>query len=130
MLFTLRDCGGCLTDDNCAFLYENHGDRASCIPRVINGTEKIPVDSIREETLCPVPSHLGWITLTGLALYLVFFAPGEETKRRYSTIVFTSRILRILVQSNGWPNAMHTNGGSTKADFDLHIFDISESSAS
>lgn len=95
-----RTCGACINDDNCAFLYNTKGSEAGCVLRSVNETDKIHVDWIRESMLCPVPSHLGWITLSGLALYLVFFAPGKIGIPIRSTTPIDSHMYMISVYLN------------------------------
>ncbi|XP_003737234.1 proton myo-inositol cotransporter [Galendromus occidentalis] len=69
-------CGTCIADSLCAFYHNADSLKAACVLRHVNETAQHPVDWIKETSMCPVPNHLGWITLTGLGLYLVFFAPG------------------------------------------------------
>lgn len=69
---TFSECHPCAKDENCAFYYEPSSMNTTCVLRNIT-----PKDGwIVAKDFCPVDGNLVWITFSGLALYLVFFAPG------------------------------------------------------
>ncbi|KAM4747176.1 proton myo-inositol cotransporter [Rhinophrynus dorsalis] len=86
---TYSYCNGCMLDPNCGFCYKMNGSsivESSCIPvdtdttarsawgRCMNETRSKSEGSFWAYNYCP--TSYSWTALTGLILYLVFFAPG------------------------------------------------------
>jgi len=72
-------CSSCVQDDNCGFCYQNH--TGSC--DLINDTDtsflchnhEISDTTFWSESFCP-KNQASWLSLMGMMLYLVTFAPG------------------------------------------------------
>lgn len=95
LLFVCRSCETCIENKNCGFCYDDFGNgttNGSCMSTEPNISYALSgrcsseylannTDTNWADGYCPTP--YSWMAILGLALYVMFFAPGKSRSRSW-----------------------------------------------